>query len=741
MHFAAPFPVWLVVLIVVAVVAIAVVAYRRPLVPLSSSRRLTLAALRALALASLAFFLARPTTLSPPTEPRDLVVPVLVDTSRSMRVTDGEGGVSRIDVATRLLTDQLLPALSQRLTPEVFAFGETVGGTSADGLSADARHSDIHGSVATIADRYRGRSLAGVVLLSDGGDTESSGRSERNTSAIPVYSIGIGSTSSTPDREVVGVAVGDPRLDAATVDLRVTAVSRGFNKEPFQLRLLADGRVIETRLLTPVADGSPIDATFTVPPNDVSPTVYTVEIDPDRDAIAENNQRSVLVSPAGRKRRVMAIFGSPGFDHSFLARALAADSGLELDMIVQKGRNDAGQDTFFVQAGGHRAAGLASGFPATREALFAYDALIVANVEADFFKRAQLQMVADFVSERGGGLLVFGGRSFTQRGLLGTPIEEVLPVELNDRRGRLARASLDIDSTPKHHGVTLTVDGETHAIMRLGETADHTRRKWSALPALASAAALGGPRPGATVLAVTSTAGGVVVPLVAVQRYGRGRSMLFAGEAAWRWRMLMPATDRSYEFFWRQALRWLSIAAPDPVDVSVPEAAEPGDTVAFGVEVRDAAFRPVADAIVATMLTTPGGGLQSLTTQRDTGGAGRFTATVRPEQPGLYRFRTEARRGSTELGSSERWFHVGGADREFADPRLNEGVLSRLARASGGRYFEVGEATQMVGLLESAAPATAAPEPRDVWHAPWAIGLLMALLSTEWILRRLWGLR
>lgn len=741
MHFAAPFPVWLVVLIVVAVVAIAVVAYRRPLVPLSSSRRLTLAALRALALASLAFFLARPTTLSPPTEPRDLVVPVLVDTSRSMRVTDGEGGVSRIDVATRLLTDQLLPALSQRLTPEVFAFGETVGGTSADGLSADARHSDIHGSVATIADRYRGRSLAGVVLLSDGGDTESSGRSERNTSAIPVYSIGIGSTSSTPDREVVGVAVGDPRLDAATVDLRVTAVSRGFNKEPFQLRLLADGRVIETRLLTPVADGSPIDATFTVPPNDVSPTVYTVEIDPDRDAIAENNQRSVLVSPAGRKRRVMAIFGSPGFDHSFLARALAADSGLELDMIVQKGRNDAGQDTFFVQAGGHRAAGLASGFPSTREALFAYDALIVANVEADFFKRAQLQMVADFVSERGGGLLVFGGRSFTQRGLLGTPIEEVLPVELNDRRGGLARASLDIDSTPKHHGVTLTVDGETHAIMRLGETADHTRRKWSALPALASAAALGGPRPGATVLAVTSTAGGVVVPLVAVQRYGRGRSMLFAGEAAWRWRMLMPATDRSYEFFWRQALRWLSIAAPDPVDVSVPEAAEPGDTVAFGVEVRDAAFRPVADAIVATMLTTPGGGLQSLTTQRDTGGAGRFTATVRPEQPGLYRFRTEARRGSTELGSSERWFHVGGADREFADPRLNEGVLRRLARASGGRYFEVGEATQMVGLLESAAPATAAPEPRDVWHAPWAIGLLMALLSTEWILRRLWGLR
>ena len=52
-------------------------------------------------------------------------------------------------------------------------------------------------------------------------------------------------------------------------------------------------------------------------------------------------------------------------------------------------------------------------------------------------------MMADFVAERGGGLLVLGGRSFAQRGLSGTPLEEVLPVELNDRRGGLVRTSLD----------------------------------------------------------------------------------------------------------------------------------------------------------------------------------------------------------------------------------------------------------------------------------------------------------
>ena len=55
-----------------------------------------------------------------------------------------------------------------------------------------------------------------------------------------------------------------------------------------------------------------------------------------------------------------------------------------------------------------------------------YDAIVVANVEGDFFTRSQLVATADFVSERGGGLLVLGGRSFSQKGLMSTPLEDAL---------------------------------------------------------------------------------------------------------------------------------------------------------------------------------------------------------------------------------------------------------------------------------------------------------------------------
>jgi hypothetical protein len=85
--------------------------------------------------------------------------------------------------------------------------------------------------------------------------------------------------------------------------------------------------------------------------------------------------------------------------------------------------------------------------------------------------------------------------------------------------------------------------------------------------------------------------------------------------------------------------------------------------------------------------------------------------------------------------------YVGGSDREFADPRLNEGFLRRAARDSGGRYVRAADALRVVSWLQETARQNAAPDERDLWHEPWAIAALVLLLSAEWTLRRRWGLR
>ncbi len=739
MHFAYPLPWWLAAALAALVAALAYVEYRRPLAPLSRAQRALLVALRAVALTALILFLFRPVILMPPSTAQDAVVPVLVDVSRSMRLADADGE-PRIARATALVQRTLLPALDRAFHTELLGVGDGVVSVSPDRLRADARRSELSAALDAVRDRYRGQRVAGIVVVSDGGDTSQTDRRSTSDQGPPVFAIGVGSTDGLRDREVLGVTAGDPKLDHASVDLHVVAVSNGFGRAPFQLRLLANGRVVDTRRVVPPFDGAPLAETFVVSPDAAAPTVYTVDIPADDgEAVVENNARSVLVNPPGRKRRVLLIEGAPGFEHSFIKRAWMLDPGLEVDSVTRKGKNSSGDNTFFVQAGAGRSAGLTSGFPAKKEDLYAYDALVIANIEGDFFTHDQLAMTASFVSERGGGLLVLGGRSFAQHGLIGTPLEEVLPVELNDRRG-VVRTSLAPDQLAEHNKVTLTPEGERHPIMRLGDTPEETRKLWSALPALAASAPLGGPRPGATILATTAQPQGGVHPLVAVQPYGRGRSMIFAGEASWRWKMMLASTDRSHEFFWRHAARWLTTTAPDPVSIDAPESPEAGDLVEVGVEARDAVFAPVPDATVDATLAVPGGAPQPLRLHRVDGDA-RFAASVPAAQTGLYKIHAEARRGATPVGSADRWLYVGGDDREFADPRLNEAFLRRVARASGGRYVRAADAGRVVDWLRQTTPQRAAPEQRDLWHEPWAFALVVALLSGEWILRRRWGLR
>ena len=746
MHFAYPLPWWLAIVLVAAIGAAAFVEYRRLLAPLTRVQRNGLIALRVAALTILVLSLFRPIIVLPPAANRDAIVPVLVDVSRSMRLAD-DAGQTRAARAAAIVTSQVMPSLSTQFRPELFGIGDGLSPITPEQLSATSRRSDIGGALAAVRERYRGQRVAGIVVISDGAETEAgqggaAGSSRLEGEGPPVFAIGIGSPDGPRDREVLGITAGDPHLDHASVDLHVTAVSSGFGRTPFQLRVLANGRLLDTRRIVPPADGSPVDEMFTVAPDPVSPTVYSAEIAADHEElVVENNSRAVLVSPAGRKRRVLIIEGAPGFEHSFIKRALAADPGLEIDSATRKGRNAENQDTFLVQASAGRSASLAAGFPATRQDLFAYDALVLANVDGDYFTRAQLGLVADFVSERGGGLLVIGGRSFAKRGLAGTPLEEVLPVDLNDRRGSLVLTALPASPVPSPNKLTLTREGEMHPIMRIAASTDENRKLWAGLPALAASATLGGPRAGASVLAVTSAPGGGVFPAVAIQRYGRGRSMIFAGEASWRWKMMVASADRAHEFFWRQTARWLATGAPDAVAITVPVAPEPGDAISLDVDARDSAFAPAPDARLEVTLTAPGGDPQPLKLRQGDSTSGRFTAAVRPDRAGLYRIHADAWRGTTALGSADHWMLVGGADREFVDPRLNEGLLRRIARTSGGRYARAAEASDIVSWLQSAAPQTAVPERRDLWHEPWAFAIVITLLSAEWILRRKWGLR
>jgi uncharacterized membrane protein len=728
--FANPIPWWGVTLALIACAAVAWAAYARfAVAPL---RRNLLVVLRFFTLVLIVVFLMRPVRTGDQGT-RDVIVPVLVDVSRSMSLADAGEGATRIERARDLAARGLLPALKQHFQVDLLSFGDRLAAADPDKLDANAAHSDLAGAIAAARGRYRGRPVAGIVVISDGGDT-GQGVPAGDT---PVYAFGVGSPVTANDREVLSVTAAEAVFDDSRVDLAVSAVSHGHGVEPIALQLLENGKPIEVRRVTPSADGAPVSAVFQVSPARGAATVYSVEVPAaPGELAAENNVRRVLVQPPSRVRHVLFVEGAPGFEHSFLKRSWALDPGLDVDAIVRKGKNEQGADTFYIQAAQGRTDELAGGYPIRAEDLFRYDIVVLANVDAAQATREQMDLTRAFVGKRGGGLLVLGAKSFGKEGLGDTALEEALPLQFSGRGDAVLPAS-----ARGANRISLTAAGESHPIMQLASTLDETRKRWDGVPALASTSPLGAARPGATVLAVSGGAGGGSRALVAVQRYGRGRSMIFTGEASWRWRMMLPSSDRSYDIFWRQAIRWLALSAQDPIAIDSPAGASPQDTVQVRTEVRSPAFEPRADAAVELRVTDPAGKTQSVRADRDPNEAGAFVAPIRVDAAGVYRLVATARNGSSTLGGAETSMLVGGADLEMANPRLNTQVLERLAVSSGGRVLAPTDIGSAIEALRRRVPAARLAVVYDVWHTGWSFAALVALLGAEWILRRRWGLR
>jgi hypothetical protein len=296
-----------------------------------------------------------------------------------------------------------------------------------------------------------------------------------------------------------------------------------------------------------------------------------------------------------------------------------------------------------------------------------------------------------------------------------------------------------VTATPAANVLALTPDGVSHPATRLGITIEESQKRWAQLPPLASVAAAGGPRPGAQVLAVTGASGGLR-PLLVTQRYGNGRSMVFAGEAAWRWRMMRPASDITYELVWRQLARWVAGGATERIEIPPSAVALPGTTDTIRVLVRDEEYKPVSNAEVSIRIRAPGGDERTLSAALSDPAEGRYTTSVRFDQPGVYRVAADVRRGSESLGTATRPMLVGGVDIELAEPALNEPVLRRIAETSGGRYARAAEATTLAAAIADRDIGERPTEMRDLWHNGFSLALIVMLLAVEWLLRRRVGL-
>ncbi len=733
---------------VIAIIALVLVAalfvyfvYVRPSMKMPVGWRIALIALRCALVAVIAFCLMRPVIVVPAIAPQSTYVAVLMDDSSSMLLPD-DGAGSRLDAVKRLMTigSPFETQLAEKFKVRPYKFtatAERVGDASE--LRGTGERTDIAGVIQQAVRDAAGLPLAGIVVISDGSHNGAAEDDFNNVIGslrarnLPIFTVGVGQTSLEGDIELVRATAPRRALAGSPVTAELLVRAGGGSQRSVKIDLKEDNHHLLSRQV-PVPGEATTVARITFTPSSPGLHRYILTAEPSpEEPIADNNSQEFVIEVEDSNPRVLYIEGEPRWEYGKLRGALADEKNVILVSVLRSA------DGKFYRQGVESGEELTAGFPKSEEELFKYDAIIIGSLEATFFTFDQLRAIEQFVSRRGGAVMMLGGaRSFNAGGYNETPMADLLPVYL---KGEAVPGgeSQTFKAAPSERG-------RDNPAARLADQADANQKAWEQMPALTLPEIISETKPGATVILEgrSTKQQGRTVPMLVEQRYGRGRSLALLASDTWRWRMMLEAKNKSYETFWRNLLRYLVESTRHKVEATT-ERSYYGlqEAVRIRVEVADEKFLSVKDALVTARTRTPTGRLIEIPLKPVAeGGFEGYAGSMLPDEDGLYRVEVSAQGGKAGalLGSAQTSFVAGPLNREARDAAQNRELLERIAAETGGSYYTSDRVDNLVEDLTHTEGASSVRVTYDLWDMPINFLLVVMIAAAEWFIRKRKGL-
>lgn len=738
--------------------------------------RVVLSVLRSGALALLFLMLAEPVLKMTFTSESKPFVYVLLDGTESMAIEDeysddeqaalamatgvdisGDAKPARIDYVKSLLHQEgnVFAEIQDKARTRFFLFdGSTTSqlrpveteAEDSQSLSTVGRVTAM-GSVFNDAQRQVGSGrLAGVVVVSD--FSHNSGPAplglDANSPAArlnaPIYAVGVGAT------EVVdlGVAVQtDPKMKKAertTVTAKITHT--GLQGESVEVHVWAvpldgDSREpveIGVRQVTLEGPVAVVELPFT--PKDSGRFEFFVEATPQAaEAIAENNRASREVNIIDDYLRLMYVAHEPDWEWRFVKEVFHRDKLIGMD----------GFRTY-----------LASSDPRVRESnilflptltpprneFFSKDVIFLGDMPGPnsttngaVLSNRFCEMTREYVSKFGGGLVVIAGPKFGPQQLAASPLADMLPVVLDPE----ATLIDDDEFEPR-----LTADAEAYSFMQLGAGPQETAKAWNNLGKLPWYQPVKAKHELGVVLAEHPTDkcadGKTPQPIIAIRQFGKGEVVYVAHNEMWRLRRRYG--EKYYRTFWSQLIYRLGMShalgsEKRFVVRTDMQQYKPEDKVNLSIEAYDENFDPLSgekldgQSIEATLSTPGNGAAQSIKIPlvRD----GLFEAKIPVIEPGDY---TVDIKDPVSGETMQKRFRVADVSAERRSAVRNVALQESLATQTGGRSYTLAGVSQLADDLNIEPIVETQTRSLPLWDTRLWFFLLIGLLFTEWLIRK-----
>ncbi len=372
-----------------------------------------------------------------------------------------------------------------------------------------------------------------------------------------------------------------------------------------------------------------------------------------------------------------------------------------------------------------------------------YDVVILYDPvpTAEGFDAKFINLLHDFVTIHRGGLCYIASRrnSFDiLRDPAAKALADLLPVKISQNKVNIAE--IINETRPQPWPVRLTSYGVDHEITRLLPKADENRNIWNVLPGIFWSQAVARKKPAARVLAENSNPARVTdlrsepEPLLVVHSAGSGRVVYVGFDETWRWRFV--ADGLYHRRLWGNLVRYLAPQSPRQVVISTGgDRFDTGDKIKIEVEAFDREYKPLqAESFKVRMIDTTTGQAQEHKLSAVAGKPGQYQGIIQADRTGTFeltceksiadRSKVAGRTIVVELPQAE-------ARRTEADDRLLKTIASRPEF-----FMQAGDIEKLPSFIPPGLLTTVHENRFTLWDTKLTLMLIIALLTAEWILRK-----
>jgi hypothetical protein len=634
---------------------------------------------------------------------------------------------------------------------------------SIHGLVASPRNdsSQLGDAIRQVLGDFRGSSLSAVIMLTDGVTTEGDDVVKASKYAsrlgVPLYFVGAGDAHEIRDIFLHKLQAPDSAYVKDKVVFSLSLTGQGYKNMtvPVTLREKGKAEVLDKQMVQLDGTSKEIKVRLTTQPKEAGEKVYVIDTPVQEDEVEKDNNHleHQLTVIENQKIRVLYVEGYRRYEYHFLKTLLERESARvkgnkSIDLKVLLLDADEG----YVKA--DRSA--ISAFPIKSELMDNFDVVILGDVDPspqnDPKMKEHLQDLADFVSKRGGGLLMIAGERYAPQLYKDTPLKDILPIDIT-----AVKPEEEAD-LPREEGYKpeLTPAGRVHPIFLFGNDEKDTEEIWTRLQPLYWWAEGFQPKRAAEVLLVhprvkrgdkgKDSGGSDRHPLVIQQFVGAGRSMFFGINETWRWGH--REDQAQYNKFWIQTVRYLARSRLGRIDLKLDKQTpyNRGDPIKVTVRFPDDRQPPPEDVVVKVVVERRPLGKKNAEPEA------RTTLTL--ARAGESRTTFEKIHDQTPQGEYTFWLSQ--ADKDVPNPkpraeckvlappgemyglRMNQSDMETAAEETRGKFYTLATADNVLDELHVGARVTlnASGPPWAVWnHVVFFLAALL-FLSTEWLLRK-----